>query len=304
MCIGIMHNAHMNTEELQAFVTAARTKKVTAAARELGVSQPALSRRLAALEAELGARLLLRAPSGLLLTQAGERFLAHASRALASLSTGFQEIEAITGEPRGAVSLGSGATVGAYALPDVLARFHRTHRDVVVRLREGLPDELEALVLRGELEMALLNLPVASADLTVQKLWQEDYLLAVPASHRLASAKQPIALAETAGEPLVVVPGVPSTSALEEAAAERGVKGRVVLEADNLESVRRMVARGLGVALLPRLMTRVALKDVRYLEVGKGNVKRQVALVHHGQAYLTAAARALRDVLVAELRRR
>jgi DNA-binding transcriptional LysR family regulator len=294
----------MNSEELQAFVTVARTKRVTAAARELGVSQPALSRRLAALEKEIGARLLLRSPTGLVLTNAGERFLSHASRALASLSAGVQELQTLTGEPRGAVSLGSGATVGAYALPDVLATFHAKHAEVVVRLREGLPDELEALVLRGELDMALLNLPVASVDLTVQKLWREDYLLAVPASHRLASSKQPIALAETAGEPLVVVPGVPSTRALEEAAAQRGVKRRVVLEADNLESVRRMVARGLGVALLPRLMTRVALRDVRYLEVGKGNLKRQVALVHNGQAYLTAAARALRDVLVGELRRR
>jgi DNA-binding transcriptional LysR family regulator len=77
----------------------------------------------------------------------------------------------------------------------------------------------------------------------------------------------------------------------------------VVVEVEGLEAVRRMVERGMGVALLPRLMTRDAGRRVSFLEVSEGGLRRQVALVHRGAAYLTGAARALQQVIVRELRR-
>jgi DNA-binding transcriptional LysR family regulator len=181
----------------------------------------------------------------------------------------------------------------------MLAGFQAKHPEVVLRLREGPSDQIEERVASGELDLALMNLPVRRVDLAAQKLWQEDYLLAVPAGHRLASAGKPLALAEAAGEPLVVVPGALSTQALFAACEERGIRPHVVLDADNLEAVRRMVERGLGVALLPRTMAEATdSRRVRTLELTRGGVRRQVALVHRGEAFLTAAARALRGAIV------
>jgi len=77
------------------------------------------------------------------------------------------------------------------------------------------------------------------------------------------------------------------------------VRPRVVVEADNVEAVRRMVERGLGVALLPRTMAEATdARRLRTVEIARGGVRRQVALVHRGEAYLTAAARALRATIV------
>ena len=261
----------MDVDQLRAFVAVARAGRFTRAARRLGTTQPSLSRRVQQLEAQVGAKLVVRTPSGVVLTSAGERFLAHAERALASIDAGRTAIEELSGDPRGVVALGSQPTISAYVLPTLLAVFHQHAPRVVLRLREGPADQIEERLASGELDLALMNLPVRRLDLAAQKLWQEEYLLAVPAGHRLAALDRPIALGEAAGEPLVVVPGATATAALFAACEEKGARPNVVVDADNLEAVRRMVERGLGVALLPRTMAEAAHgPKLRVIELARG----------------------------------
>jgi DNA-binding transcriptional LysR family regulator len=292
----------MDVEQLRAFVAVARARRFTRAARAIGTTQPSLSRRVQQLERALGAKLVVRTPAGVVLTGAGERFLTHAETALASVEAGRTAIEELSGQPRGIVALGSQPTISAYALPAVLARFVSRHPEVVLRLREGLPAQVEESLASGELDLALMNLPVRRLDLAVQKLWQEDYLVVVPAGHRLASSDRAVSLGDVTGEPLLIVRDALATRALFAACEERGVRPKVVVEADNLEAVRRMVERGLGVALLPRTMAETTdARRVRALEIARGGVRRQIALVHRGEAYLTSTARALRAAIVESL---
>jgi LysR family transcriptional activator of glutamate synthase operon len=291
----------VDVDQLRAFVAVARAGRFTRAARRLGTTQPNLSRRVQQLEAQVGSKLVVRTPAGVVLTSAGERFLAHAERALASIDAGRTAIEELSGEPRGVVALGSQPTISAYILPALLARFQRRAPQVVLRLREGVADQIEERLASGELDLALMNLPVRRVDLAAQKLWQEDYLLAVAPGHRLASADR-VALTDAAREPLVVVAGAAATAALIAACEESGATPHVVVDADNLEAVRRMVEQGLGVALLPRTMAEAAQGPrLRAIEIARGGFRRQVALVHRGDAYLTAAARALRAAIVESL---
>jgi DNA-binding transcriptional LysR family regulator len=295
----------LDTDQLRAFVAVARGRRFTRAARGLGISQPSLSRRVQQLERDVGARLVVRTPKGAVLTSAGERFLPHAERALASVDAGRSALEALSGEPRGDVGVGSQWTISAYVLPAVLARFHARHPNVGVRIREGTTEQVEERLAAGEVDLALMNLPVRRLDLAVQKLWQEDYMLAVPAGHRLASLGRAVALAEAASEPLVVIAGIPATAALFAACAERGVQPRVVVEAETMEAVRNLVQSGLGVSLLPRTMTQAAdVRRLRAVEIVRGGIRRQVALVHRGEAYLTASAKAMRSILVEMLARK
>jgi DNA-binding transcriptional LysR family regulator len=295
----------VDTDRLRAFVAVARARRFVRAARAVGVSQPSLSRRVQQLEEDVGARLVVRTPSGVVLTSAGERFLPHAERALASVDAGRTAIEELSGQPLGAVALGSQPTISAYVLPPVLARFHARYPNIVLRLREGHTEQVEERLAAGELDLALMNLPVRRLELAAQKLWQEDYVLVVPAGHRLATAGRAIALAEAATEPLVIIAGVPSTAAMFAACEERGVQPHVVLEADNMEAVRRMVERGLGVSLLPRTMAQAAdARRLRAVDIARGGLRRHVALVHRGEAYLTAAAKVLRAVIVEMLGRK
>lgn len=294
----------MNTEQLKAFVQVAREGRLTVAAKQLGVSQPGLSRQLQALETELGVRLLVRAPGGVVLTDAGERFLPHARRALDAVTVGTAELGTLTTTPRGTVSMGTLHSVGTYLLPELVRAFKGRYPEVLPRLSEGTHDVLEARVTSGELDLCIVSLPLKRLDLVAQKLWEEALVLAVPRGHRLAKLKRPVELTEAVEEPLVVIPGMAGTYALEAACEARGVKPRVAVEMDNAEGMRRMVERGLGVALLPELMARDhAARGFDVVEVKKGGPRRQVALVHRGEEYLTAAARALKTFIVETLRR-
>lgn len=282
---------------LRAFVSVARAGGFSAAARAERTTQPSLSRRVQQLERHVGARLVARGARGIVLTRAGERFLVHAERALRAVEAGMLEVEDLTETPHGAVAIGTMPSVSAHVLPDLLAKYVAAHPTVRVRTREGFPAELEGWVASGELDLAVFNLPVRRGDLAARRLWQEDYLLVVPEGHRLATRGR-IDLVDAAGEPFVVIPDVPATHALIAACDERGVPAKIALETDTLEGVRRLVARGVGVSLLPRMLALEPGRGVVALEVGRGGLKRQVAVVHRGEGYLTAAARALRAMLL------
>lgn len=290
----------MNTEQLRAFIAVAEQGHLTDAAKRLGLAQPTLSRQLQALERELAVRLLVRTPRGMLLSDAGAHFLTHAREALEALRAGTTELDELSQNPRGTVALGTLPTVGAYLMPTLLQAFHKRHPAVRLRLAEGLPERLEDGVASGELDLAVLNLPVRRGELVAQKLWQEDLVLVVPRGHPLGQTRRPVALATIIKEPVVVIPGAAGALAIAAACEERGVEPRITVETDNPESARRMVERGLGVALLPALMAREKGRAVEVVEVA-GAPRRQVALVHRGERSLSAGARALKRLVVDRL---
>ncbi|MCY0997747.1 LysR family transcriptional regulator [Myxococcus sp. MISCRS1] len=293
----------MTRDQLQAFLRVAQEGRLSPAAKGLGLSQSGLSRQLQALEAELGTRLLVRTPAGAVLTDAGERFLPHARRALDALAAGTSELERLSGTPRGPVSLGTLHTVGAYLLPDIIPTFARRFPEVRPRLSEGMSTALEDNVVRGVLDLAIVSLPVRHTDLVAQKLWEEVLVLAVPRGHRLTKVTRPLSLADVVEETWVVIPSMSGTRALEAECEARGVTPRLALETDNAEAMRRMVERGLGVALIPELMARDhQSRGFDVVPLAKSGLKRQVALVHRGEGYLTAAARELKSFIVESVR--
>lgn len=284
----------MDVESLQAFVAVARAGGFSAAARQAKVTQPSLSRRVQSLEHEVGARLVVRSPRGVQLTRAGERFLEHAERALRALEAGVSEVDELTDRPHGTVTIGAISTVSAYVLPKLVAAFLAEHPAVDVRIREGFPAELEDLLARGELDLAIFTLPVRRGDLAARRLWSEDYVLAVPPGHALVGARK-IDLADVVNERFVVIPGAAATIAYEAVCEARGVVAKIAVRTESVESLRRLVAHGIGVGLVPRIA--IQEDSVHVVEVGKGRVVRQVALVHRGEGTLTAAARVLRTMI-------
>ncbi|HWL88976.1 MAG TPA: LysR family transcriptional regulator [Polyangiaceae bacterium] len=292
----------MDESELRAFTALARERRFTRAARSMGVSQPTLSRLVQRLERQLGAKLVVRGPQGVVLTDAGDRFLSHAERALASIDSGIAEVSELAGEPRGEVKLGALPTVAAYVLPPVVATFHKAHPAVKLIVHEGFSSALEAKVVRGEIDLAMVVYPPKSEELSALLLWREEHRLAVPPNHRLAGSKKPVPLQALVDEHFVVIPGMPGMRKMEEICAAAGKHPLVVLETENLESVRRMIEAGLGISLVPAVMTRDKRWRVEPIPIAGGVVSRQVGVVHRGAGYLTAAARALRNAIIAHVK--
>lgn len=298
-----MSTPRMTTEQLEAFRAVAERRQLTDAARRLGLSQPTLSRQVQALERELGVRLLVRTPRGVVLTDAGERFLAHAREALDTLREGTTELHELAHIPRGPTTMGALPTVGAYLLPGLVQAFLKKFPEVHIRLAEALARDLEERVADGELDLAILNLPLRRQDLVAQKLWEEAFVLVAPRGHKLAQCRRPVSWEAVLREPLVVVGGTGGASALRAASEALGQEPRIALEVDHPESLRRMVERGVGVALLPELMARArGAGNFEVVDV-QNPPRRTVALVHRGERSLTSPARALKRFLVDQLRK-
>lgn len=304
-CICFLHRLLFVTiEQLEAFLTVAERGTFTRAARQLGLSQPTLSRQLHALELELDVRLLVRTPRGVVLTDPGGRFLTRAREALDALRQGTSELHELAQTPRGPVSIAALPTVGAYSLPALIEAFLRENPEVQLRLGEGLSDELEERVAQGDLDFAVTTLPLQRIDLVAQKLWNEPFLLAVPRGHRFARARRPVSISALVGEPLVIVGRSSANAALWAACEARGQKPRIGIEVDHPQSQRRMVERGIGVALMPEIMARDhAFARFEVVEV-QSPPRRTVALIHRGERSLTYGARALKRFMIEKLKGR
>ncbi|UQS25949.1 LysR substrate-binding domain-containing protein [Amycolatopsis thermalba] len=236
--------------QLRYFEAAARHLSMTAASRELMVSQSAVSTAVAQLERELGVQLLLRHHArGLSLTTAGQAF--H-RRVLDFLAHGAELVEAARQagtELVGTLTVGCFATLAPFRLPGLLAEFEHRHPRVVVSVREGEHSAIKAALRGGEYEVALLYGYDLDDDIDhVVVDTAPPYALVGP-DHPLAGSGT-VSLAQLAGEPMVLLDLPNSREYLQSILREAGVEPRIRHRSAGYETVRALVAHGQGFALL------------------------------------------------------
>lgn len=248
----------MQIERVETFLEVARTGSITAAAQALGVSQPALTERLRALERDLGAELFVRTRRGMRLSEAGRAFLPHAERVLGAIGDGRRAVDQMRRGEVGRLAVGAAPAVGTYVLPPALRRFQVAHPHVHLSVRTGHSEEILDLVLREEVHVGLVR-EIRHPDIEASPLYEDELVLVVEPSHPFAGRGR-IRIAELAGEHLVTFDRASSYNELTQALfREAGVAPRGVIELDNVEGAKRCVVKGLGVALLPRQAVRAEL---------------------------------------------
>jgi DNA-binding transcriptional LysR family regulator len=239
----------MELRQLRYLDAVARRRSFTQAALDLHIAQSALSQQVGRLERELGLELLRRTTRRVEVTEAGELVLARARRALAEVDGVRADLDALQGLVRGTLRLGGVPPVGPVHPAALIADFSRAHPGVAITVREDVAFTLLGQLRDGGLDlvMALVD-PDALDGLEGVWLFSEELVLIAPLDHPLARAKR-VRAERLGGEPLVTyAPG----SALRDALLALVPGGRVVAEADELETVRELTAHGLGVSLMPR----------------------------------------------------
>lgn len=244
----------MNLRDLAYLVAVADHRHFGRAAQACFVSQPTLSTQLKKLEAELGALLLERNSRQVMLTGVGEQVVASARRILADI----EDIRTATrrsADPRtGVLRIGAFPTIAPYLLPHVLPAIRARLPQLELRLVEEKSAVLSEMLRSGRLDAAVLALPVAEEGLHVERLFREDFVLAAPAGHALARAGVPASAAELSGERVLLL--TEGHCLRDQALAVCQLAGageRDGLQATSLETLRLMVAAGVGITLLPRL---------------------------------------------------
>jgi DNA-binding transcriptional LysR family regulator len=276
----------MELDHVEAFVAIVRHGGFTRASAALHLSQPAISRRIRLLEAELGAPLFERLPGGPLLTEAGRVFLPHAEALLASMRDGAEAVAALEGES-GAVTLALVGTLASTALTARLKRFREGHPRIDLRIRTALSAEVSALVRRGDANLGLRY--HGDPELDAEVVYEEPLLPVCAPDHPLANAGS---ARQLAGQRWI---GFPSSGPLERVLAASGLDDAERVAIDSLTAQKRMVEAGFGLALLPE--SALDEGSLRVLDVAALRTSQPVVLVRRRGAFESGAVRALREVL-------
>jgi len=239
--------------QLEYFAAVARLGQFTRASRELNVAQPAVSQQIKRLEGELGLELFNRSTRRVELTEAGTLLLARAHRILAEAEAARQELSEMTGLLRGRVDIGA-LPVSRLDTPGLLQGFIERHPGIGIHLHEQSLAVTLPMLRRDQLDLcfALTEPAALGADIEGRFLFEEELVAILSPSHRLAG-RRAVRLAELADEPLIRFRSGSALQTMIGAAFDRaGVAAGYAFESFELETLRALASRGLGIALMPR----------------------------------------------------
>lgn len=287
----------MELHQLRYFVAVARLGNFSRAAEQCHVSQPSLSQQIQKLERRLGQRLLDRLGKHAVPTEAGRALFDRAVTILAAVDDAEREVKDFDQE-KGRLIVGAIPTIAPYLLPDTVREFASRHPSVDLILHEDLTGHLLAGAAAGELDMAVLALPVADDRLHKEVLFNEPLLLALPKGHRLCG-KRKITLADVREERFVVLDEMHclGKQILHFCRAE-GCQ-RLMCRSAQLSTVLALVELGQGISLVPRMARPIQkqVTSVVFRELAEGAPSRTIAAVWHKGRYHSKAGKVFLEIL-------
>ncbi|AOV17376.1 LysR family transcriptional regulator [Acidihalobacter aeolianus] len=284
----------MDVNALQAFTAVAELSSFSEAAARLHLTQPAVSKRIRQLEGELGRRLFDRVARRVQLTEAGHALLPGARRILLELDESRRRLANLSGHVAGTLSIGTSHHIGLHRLPALLRGYTRRYPEVDLDLRFLDSEAGCAAVEHGDLELALVTLPPETPpQLVSTPVWDDPLTLVAAVDHPLAAIHGPVALAQLAEYPAILPAiGTYTRGVIERALATHGLKPKVRLDTNYLETIRSMVSIGLGWSALPEILVDSSIKS---LSTEGLRLRRTLGFVRHRERTLSNAAAALID---------
>ncbi|MBI3778483.1 MAG: LysR family transcriptional regulator [Gammaproteobacteria bacterium] len=281
----------MDISALQAFLAVAESGSFSRAAEKIYLTQPAISKRIAALEKQIGARLFDRIGRGIRLTEAGEALLIRTRAILKELEDVKRGIANLSGTIAGELSLATSHHIGLHRLPPALKRFHETYTNVRLNLHFMDSEKACNAVARGDLELAVVTLPpTAAAPLKLEKIWDDPLDIVVSRSHPLAKVKHVQAAMLLDYPAILPGPGTYTREIILNAFGPLRDKIQVGMATNYLEVLKMLAAIGLGWSALPRTMIDEGLKVV---QIEKREIRRELGIVTHEKRTLSNAGQAM-----------
>jgi LysR family transcriptional regulator, transcription activator of glutamate synthase operon len=283
----------MDLRQLRYLVALAEEGSFTRAAASEHIAQPAVSQQIRRLEEELGLTLVERTTRRVTLTDAGALLVVRARRIMSELEAAETELQSLRGMHTGRVSVGTMHTMGPLDLSLALALFSQRHPNVHFTVREQSSEEMAEMLRIDELDLAFLSVTeqVESRGLGLQQLMSEELVVLLPPGHRLGRRRQ-VRMAELADEPFISFrTGARLRELLVSAGREAGFEPRVTLESNESQRIRRLVSRGLGVAILPRSDAEGPGADIAVAKLIEPMLSRDITLAwREGRRLAPAAA--------------
>jgi DNA-binding transcriptional LysR family regulator len=282
----------MDIRQLEYFVQAARMKSFTRAAESLYISQPTISKMIRNMEIELEADLFYREGKSVRLTDAGEILFTKAQNIVESFASLSSELDSLRNLEQGHIRIGLPPMVGASFFPSVIGQFHKRYPQVTIRLHEDGAKKVEEDVETGLLDIGMVVLPVNTAKLHCFTFVEEKLNLILPVGHRLAEADL-VPLSELAEEEFVLFrEDFTLHDRIITECVKAGFHPKVIYESSQWDLISRMVAAGMGIALLPETICRdMDRSRLVVVPLTDPVIPWQLAMAWRRDRYLSFAAR-------------
>ncbi|MFC0332756.1 LysR family transcriptional regulator [Paenibacillus sepulcri] len=290
----------MEFRQLQYVIQIAKEKNFSRAAEKLHIAQPSLSQQLSKLEKEIGVLLFRRTTNSVEMTHAGSVFVDKAQNILDSIEQLKQELDDIAHMRKGKLVVGSLPITGSHVLPLVLPVFGRRYPEIEVALVEDSSFRLEQLTASGQTDLSLLSLPLHEPSLAWEPLIEEEICLAVPPEHPLALKNEAVNIQDLAQEPFVLLKkGQGFRQIAIELCEKAGFQPRIVFESGNIETVQSLVAAGMGIAFVPKMVARAKWYEFApaYLPFAEPAPSRTLVIASRKGRYLSKAAEAFIETM-------
>lgn len=256
--------------QIEYFLAVVDQGSISAASKELHVSQAAVSMAIQQLEATLKAKLLTRSPARRATpTPAGDLFIPLARRVLASVQAAASAVQNDQVSMRGTLRVDVAASISPHVVPPLVSHFDEHHGQVIVEVSETTPADLYDRISKGRSDLGILYERQAQAELVTTRIAPVQPHVVVSATHQLAH-RSTVRLAEIVDEPLIAVDIPPSMERITDAIVGLGLKPNIKWPSSNIETVRSMVALGLGWSyfnMVPESDVAYGGREVRYIPI-------------------------------------
>ena len=285
----------MDTQNLRAFLLVAESGSFSQAAKRLHLTQPAVSKRIAQLEAQLNVSLFDRIGRRISTTEAGEALLPHARAVHLELQAAQQSVRDLAGEVRGRLRLATSHHIGLHRLPPLLSFFSKAFPAVQLDIDFMDSEQAYELTLQGEVELAVVTLaPSSIVNIVTRPIWLDPLDFMVQEGTQL-TRKKALGLKELSQHP-AILPGLNTYTGqiVKSLFEQRSLPIQIAITTNYLETIRMMASVGLGWTVLPRSMRDPSLAT---LPIRDARIERTLGAIHHEGRSLSRAAQAFIEAL-------
>ncbi len=287
----------MELRQLETFARVAALGSFTRAAEELALTQPAVTRQIAALERELHTRLLDRMGRRAQLTAAGEALYRYASEILRLTEEAQRAVADVAEGVAGRLAIGASSTAATYLLPPILSRFRDAYPGVELSVHTGYSAQIAELVAHNEVDAGVVMGSHATLGLVDVPLAESETVVVVYPDHPLAHKRsRGIRAADLDGSALILMEeGTMLRRYVDRLLSAAGVKEQVSMELDNVEAIKKMIEARLGISLLPRMALETEIESGRLVAMRLEDVpdaRRPICLLHRRDKYLSSGLKA------------
>jgi len=285
----------MELHNIEAFVKVAERSSFSGAAEVLHLTQPAVSKRVAALEQTLSVKLFDRVGRRIILTEAGKTILTKCQLILNTVDDTQKTIHNLSGHVAGTLSIGTSHHIGLHHLPPVLRQYVRLHPKVEMDIHFLSSEQVCEMVKNGDIELGIITLPnEALENLLAKELWHDPMQFVVSADHSLAQRKRCDLSHLTNVKAILPEKGTYTHSIIEKEFRQSGYELKSMFATNYLQTIKMMVSVGLGWSVLPVTLID---KELHTLNVPGIKLSRKLGIVQHKDRTLSNAALAISALL-------